>query len=182
MAIRKPTLWPSQRTDATAKELLAEAIERASADDPDLPYLRGVLDAVKVALKLERRRRGRKLARQLAKTNDAGYDEGYVDGAREEYLNAREDDRDCLDRLVEEPASKWASPYVRRLGALEHCDEVLTLHRAEAVAKAKGRKGAVEPALVRELADLWCVLEMCRRGDPSFAVACSERAERFRPC
>ena len=182
MAILKLTAWPSKRLGATAKELLAEAIFRASADDPDLQHLRGVLNAVREVLKVERRHSGRKLAKRIAEANDASYFKGYVDGAREEYLEStRESDWDCLDRLVDDPASKWTSPYFRRLAALEHCDEILTLHRAEAVAKAEGRKGTVEPALERELADLWCILEMHRRADPDFAATCEGRAEKFRP-
>jgi hypothetical protein len=77
--------------------------------------------------------------------------------------------------------AKWSDAYVRRLGALEHCSEVLELHKAEAVAKATGRRGEVEPALVRELADLWCILEMCRIGDEAFAELCEDRGWRFRP-
>lgn len=86
-----------------------------------------------------------------------------------------------LDELCTREPSKWTDSYVRRLGVLEHCDEILTLHRAEAVAKAEGKKGTIEPALERELADLWCILEMCRMADTAFADLCDQRSAKFRP-
>ena len=80
-----------------------------------------------------------------------------------------------------EGSPKWADAYVRRLGILEHCDEIITLHRSEAVAKAEGRKGTFAQAIEREIADLWCIIQMHRMSDGEFKKLCNERALRFRP-
>lgn len=123
---------------------------------------------------------GRMLGRMLAVAREKAF-KAYAEGAHAAWRAARNAKLESLAMLAADPASKWASPYVRRLAVLEHCDEVLALHRAEAVAKAEGRKGSIEPALVRELSDLWCILEMCRRADPGFATTCEARADKFRP-
>lgn len=125
------------------------------------------------------RKTGRKIARKIAEARETA--------AVEKCNTSSETDSPTepggwLDQLIgPENLSKWADPYVRRLGMLEHCDEILALHRAEAVEKAKGSKGAVEPALERELADLWCILEMHRRASEEFNGLCEERAWKFRP-
>ena len=123
------------------------------------------------------RRFGRKIAKIVARERE----KAFAEGAHAAWLASRNVRLETLADLAADPNSKWASPYVRRLAVLEHCDEILALHRAEAVAKAEGRRGAIEPALVRELADLWCILEMCRRADPGFSRTCEARAEKFRP-
>jgi len=91
------------------------------------------------------RRFGRKIAKIVAREREKAFAEG-ANAAWRASQNLR---LEALETLAADPGSKWSSAYVRRLAILERCDEVLALHRAEAVAKAEGRRGTVEPALVR---------------------------------
>lgn len=91
-----------------------------------------------------------------------------------------------LRDLAYEASSKWSRGYVRWLGALEHMDEVLTLHRHHATVKAElGHDSRVAQdvacAIEREMADLWVLLEMDRMADPAFGECCEKRANRFQP-
>lgn len=90
--------------------------------------------------------------------------------------------KDHLKYLATSSSSKWANEYVIGLGVLEHCDEILTLHRAWSVAKAEksGKADNLEYAILNELADLWCLLQMRRIHRPSFANRCSKRTLKFR--
>lgn len=75
---------------------------------------------------------------------------------------------------------KWEDAYVQELGILEHCDEVLTIHRARAVAKAERRMCDVEwlgTALANEMADLYLILDKRYAG----SSLVTERSKKFRP-
>ena len=79
--------------------------------------------------------------------------------------------------------SKWAVPYVGNLGILEHCDEIVALHREWSATKAKGfvkTADRMEQAILNEIADLWCIIQMRRIRCPSFAERCNRRALKFR--
>lgn len=166
------------------KWALTDVAELSRADLVErLANIRAAVDLLQRVLDEHARKAGRKVARKIAEAREAGdasYAEGFNDGF-DKARGATPSDR-WLDQLADvSNLSKWSDGYVRRLGLLEHCDEILALHRAEAVAKAEGRRGTVEPALVRETADLWCILEMCRRSDEGFAALCEERTMKFRP-
>ena len=79
---------------------------------------------------------------------------------------------------------KWSDEYVRRLGMLEHCDELVVLHRRKAEIKAEGNRISeqnVVEQMLKEAADLWVILEICRVADRKFANLCSERVKKFKP-
>ena len=75
---------------------------------------------------------------------------------------------------------KWNDEYVQELGILEHCDEVLALHRARAVAKAERRNQdaeRIDTEMDDEMVDLYLILDRRYRGAPLVA----KRAKRFLP-
>lgn len=90
--------------------------------------------------------------------------------------------KDAIRILAEK--GKWRDEYVRRLGMIDHCDEIGVLHRREAEIKAEGNRVAAQnigEQLMKEAADLWIILEICRVSDSRFANLCSERAKKFKP-
>lgn len=91
--------------------------------------------------------------------------------------------RTRLRGLATGRSSKWAAGYVRALGILEHLDECRTLKSRwdELKAEMSPKSHAVAAQLDRELADLWCILEMRRLAEPDWARTCAERARKFRP-
>lgn len=75
---------------------------------------------------------------------------------------------------------KWGDEYVQELGILEHCDEVLALHRARAVAKAERRARdaeRIDTQMDDEMVDLYLILDRRYKGAPLVV----ERAKRFLP-
>lgn len=75
---------------------------------------------------------------------------------------------------------KWNDEHVQELGILEHCNEVLTLHRARAVADAERRiqdAERIDTKMDDEMVDLYLILDRRYRGAPLVA----KRAKRFRP-
>ena len=75
---------------------------------------------------------------------------------------------------------KWNDEYVQELGILEHCDAVLALHRARAVAKAERRNQdaeRIDTEMDDEMVDLYLILDRRYRGAPLVA----KRAKRFLP-
>lgn len=191
MAIRKPMPMSVKRRLDLVGEWATAVADKLEATDGALAVIddiRGIAEAVasvKKELCVRDQRRGHRMSRQLARANESGYAEGYDDAERhaviENAMSGADTSNAVLEWLAEDPKSKWTSPYLRRLGALEHADEVLELHRAETRAKARGEKGTYEPALRRELADMWCILEMTRMADSGFAELCEERSSKFKP-
>lgn len=168
----------------TIKWALTDAAELNHASLVErLANIHAAVDLLQRVLDEHARKAGRKVAKKIAEAREAGdasYAEGFNDGLNKARSATAADG--WLNQLTDvSNLSKWSDCYVRRLGLLEHCDEILALHRAEAVAKAEGRRGAVEPAIARETADLWCILEMCRRADEGFRALCETRAVKFRP-
>lgn len=75
---------------------------------------------------------------------------------------------------------KWNDEYVQELGILEHCDEVLALHRAHAIAKAERRiqdAERIDTKMDDEMVDLYLILDRRYRGAPLVV----ERAKKFLP-
>ena len=79
---------------------------------------------------------------------------------------------------------KWDDEFVQMLGALEHCDEVLTLHRAACMAKAEQDRQKVSNMVEQEmceLADLFCILHKMWDWDThGFQDIVEERMKQFR--
>lgn len=96
---------------------------------------------------------------------------------------AKEHLRALATDIYDTSFSKWSSAYVGNLGILEHCDEILTLHREWSATKAKGfakTADRMEQAILNEIADLWCIIQMRRIRSPRFAERCNIRALKFR--
>lgn len=89
-------------------------------------------------------------------------------------------------KLPDEPedpkplTGKWDDEYVQELGILEHCDEVLVLHRARAVAKGEHRNqdaGWLSAKMDDEMVDLYLILEKRYKRSPLVV----ERSKKFHP-
>jgi hypothetical protein len=168
-----------------AADLVAKRRREAVDEDQLRAVLEGAEHGLRAAafalgmLRAKMHRGGRKAASALALEREIA-DEVTRDVSLAAYQDGRRDGR----REAGEASplhGKWDDPYIQKLGALEHLDECLALHRAQAVAKAEGRSTDVARLggqLEYELMDLYLILQ---KRFAAFGDTVQDRAAKFRP-